>query len=395
MSRLFPIRISFPLTDLQSVDVSELVVLRHEYQMDTARITLNVSYDEINKSVGAGSPLFVRWGSPLKFDEFLGYVHSFRPRTDEMSKTTEIVAVSAAYPMVNESGKTYTNVGIHNVAQEIGNDYRFQVETEPHPYVHDQILQRGDSDWELLARLGDQWGYVLLMDGVTLVFRPLKEVLEENYRYSFHARTNSMGSMDPLANVLSFEESYSATGRDPLTGTGLYGVDPIDVNIISQRDVTPVDGIFEEIDANRSVTSSLEGELKVAGITTSRQFPYEARATFRAAYRRKPFDAYRIWNDGKYKTWVIRSVRHIVTGGDYLSDMVLGSDGLDHSERSKESQLDINTLLKQNRRAKRPIPMLINNRPYYVGAGASIVVPDQRWKARVMTVPIDDREEIA
>lgn len=395
MSRLFPIRISFPLTDLQSVDVSELVVLRHEYQMDTARITLNVSYDEINKSVGAGSPLFVRWGSPLKFDEFLGYVHSFRPRTDEMSKTTEIVAVSAAYPMVNESGKTYTNVGIHNVAQEIGNDYRFQVETEPHPYVHDQILQRGDSDWELLARLGDQWGYVLLMDGVTLVFRPLKEVLEENYRYSFHARTNSMGSMDPLANVLSFEESYSATGRDPLTGTGLYGVDPIDVNVISQRDVTPVDGIFEEIDANRSVTSSLEGELKVAGITTSRQFPYEARATFRAAYRRKPFDAYRIWNDGKYKTWVIRSVRHIVTGGDYLSDMVLGSDGLDHSERSKDSQLDINTLLKQNRRAKRPIPMLINNRPYYVGAGASIVVPDQRWKARVMTVPIDDREEIA
>lgn len=395
MSRLFPIRISFPLTDLQSVDVSELVVLRHEYQIDTARITLNVSYDEINKSVGAGSPLFVRWGSPLKFDEFLGYVHSFRPRTDEMSKTTEIVAVSAAYPMVNESGKTYTNVGIHNVAQEIGNDYRFQVETEPHPYVHDQILQRGDSDWELLARLGDQWGYVLLMDGVTLVFRPLKEVLEENYRYSFHARTNSMGSMDPLANVLSFEESYSATGRDPLTGTGLYGVDPIDVNVISQRDVTPVDGIFEEIDANRSVTSSLEGELKVAGITTSRQFPYEARATFRAAYRRKPFDAYRIWNDGKYKTWVIRSVRHIVTGGDYLSDMVLGSDGLDHSERSKDSQLDINTLLKQNRRAKRPIPMLINNRPYYVGAGASIVVPDQRWKARVMTVPIDDREEIA
>lgn len=395
MSRLFPAKISFPLTSVQQADVTNLVVLRHEYQMDTARISLDVSYDEINKFVGAGSPLHVRWGSPLRFDEFIGYVHSFRPQTSEMSKKTEIIAISAAYPMVNESGKTYTSVGIHNVAQEIGNDYRLQVETDPHPYVHDQILQRGDSDWELLARLGQQWGYILLVDGVTLVFRPLRDVLEENYRYSFHAKTNSMGALDPFANVLSFEESYSATGRDPLTGTGLYGVDPIDVRVIDRRDVVPVEGVFEEIDANRSVTSNLEGELRVSGITMDRQFPYEARATFRAAFRKKPFDVYRIRNDSKYKTWVVRSVRHIVSGGDYLSEMVLGSDGLDHSERSKDSQLDINTLLKQNRRAKRPKPMIVNNKPYFVGAGASVVVPDQRWKAQVMTVPIDDREEIA
>lgn len=390
--RLFPVRVSFPLTDV-SAEVSHLVVLRHEYQLDVARIHLSISYDEINKYVGAGSPLILRWGSTLRFDEFVGYVHSFRPKTDDMTKTTEILAVSAGYPMFNESGRTYTNVGIHNVAQEIGDDYRFQVETSPHPYIHDQILQKGESDWSLLTRLAEQWGYVVLLDGVTLVFRPLKDVLEENYRYSSHARTNPAGSIDPRTNILSFEESYSATGSSPLTSTGLYGVDPIDVRVVSKKDVVPVADVFEEIDANRSVTSNLEGELRTSGVTTERQFPYEARATFRAAFRRKPFDTYRIWNDGKYKTWVVRSVRHDVSGGDYVSEMVLGSDGLDHSGGSRDSQMDINTLLKRNRRAKRPRPMIINSRPYLVGAGASVVVKDQRWKAQVMTIPIEDAEE--
>jgi hypothetical protein len=390
MFSLFPTRISFPLTPLESLDVSELVVLRHEYQMDTARVTLKVSYEDIVKYISAGSPLLVRWGSTLRFDEFVGYVHSFRPVTDGITKRTEILCISAAYPMFNESGRTYTNVGIHNVAQEIGDTYRFQVETDPHPYVHDQILQRSDSDWSLLARLADQWGYVLLMDGVTLVFRPLKDILEENYRYSFTAKTSIAGTLDPLANVISFEESYSATGKEPLTATVMHGVDPLSVEMISQTDIVPVESVFKEIDSSQSVTSNLEGELRVSG--TDRQFPYEARATMRAAYRRKPFDVYRIFNDNKYRTWVVRSVRHVVTGGDYLSEMVLGSDGLDHSSKSRDSQLDINILLKQSRRARRPRPMIIDSRPYIEGAGASVVVPDQRWKAQVMTVPIQDRE---
>lgn len=396
MFRLFPAKISFPLTPMQDVDITTLTVLRHEFRMDSARILLNVSYEDLNQYISAGSPLFIRWGSSLRFDEFVGYVHSFRPVTDGITKRTEVLGISAAYPLFNESGRTFTNIGIHNVAQEIGDNYRFQVETEPHPYTHDQILQRSDSDWTLLARLAKQWGYILMMDGVTLIFRPLKDVLEENYRYSFFAKTSVAGTLDPLANVLSFEESYSATGRDPLTTGGLFGVNPISAEVVSERDIAAHDEfIFSEIDSSDSVTSNLEGELRASGVVTERQFPYEARATFRAAFRKKPFDVYRVFNDNKYRTWVVRSVRHTVTGGDYISEMILGSDGLDHSSKSRDSQLDINTLLKQSRRARRPRPMIIDSRPYVEGAGGSVVVPDQRWKAQVMTVPIQDREVFA
>jgi hypothetical protein len=392
--RLFPVKVSFPLTGVPDKDVTVLTVLRHEYQMDVARLSLHVDYTELNEYVTAGSPLRIRWGSGTRFDEFVGYVHSFRPEQDGMTKSTEIIAISAAYPMFNESGRTYTEVGIHSVAQQIGDDYRFQVETDPHPYIHDQILQKGDSDWTLLTRLAQQWGYIVLVDGVTLVFRPLSDVLNENYRFSFSARTSVEGTIDPAANILSFRESYSATSSSPITATGFYGVDPIDVDPVAQQEDSSGNPIFSEIDVERSVTSNLEGELKTDSVRASGAFPFEAKATFRAAYRKKPFDCYRIHHDGKSKTWVVRSVKHVVTGNDYISEMILGSDGLDHSSKSRDSQLDINTMLKQNRRAKRPIPVIINSRPYFVGAGASAVVPDQRWKARVMTVPLDDAEEV-
>lgn len=395
MPSLFPCFVSFPLTPVQDQDVTTMVVLRHEYQMDTARLTLNVSYIDMVKYVTAGSPLIIRWGDTNRNDSFIGYVHSYRPITDEITKSTEIIAISAAYPMYNESGRTYTNVGIHNVAQEIGDQYRFQVETDPHPNTLDQILQRSDSDWSLLARLAAEWGYILLFEGVTLIFRPMKEVLEENYRYSFRAKTSDVGTLDPLANILQFEETYSATGSQPLTLGGVYGVDPVAVRMVQEDSAPPVEGIFQEIDSSRSITSTLEGELKSEAMTIRRQFPYEARATFRAAYRKKPWDCYRVFHDGKYRTWVVRSAKHTVTGGDYKTEMILGSDGMDHSKKSRDARLDINTLLKQNRRAKRPVPMIINSRPYVVGAGASAVVPDQRWKARVMTIPVDDREEVA
>lgn len=393
MFRLFPIRVSFPLTEIPDKDVSTLTVLRHEYRMDTARLLLEVDYDELNQYVSAGSPLRIRWGGDRRFDEFVGYVHSFRPEIDGIKKTTEIIAISAAYPMFNETGRTYTDVGIHNVAQQIGDDYRFQVETDPHPYIHEQILQRGDSDWTLLTRLAEQWGYIVLVDGVTLVFRPLEDVLQENYRYSTTARTRVSGSLDPRANILAFKESYSATGKSPLTGTGFYGVDPVNVTLVSQRESNVETPIFSEIDVHRSVTSDLEGELKTESVRASGQFPFEATATFRAPYRKKPFDCYRIFHDGRWKTWTIRSIKHVITGEDYISEVVLGSDGMDHSDKSRDGQLDINTLLKQNRRAKRPRPVIVNTRPYFIGAGASAVVPDQRWKAEVMTVPVNDSEE--
>lgn len=391
MFRLYPVKTTFVRTPLEGLDVEHAEILHRVNAMDTARFRLNVAYKEIKKTVTAGSALVLYWGHGARTDSFIGYVHSFRPSTDGYRRGTEIVAVSAAYPMFNESGRTFYQVGIHNIAQQIGDDYRFQVETDPHPHVHDQVLQKSESDWSLLARLGNQWGYVLMLDGVTLLFRPLDKVLEENYRMAIPAKTYSSFATRG-AQILSFHETYSATDAVAVSRVSFKGVNPIDVEPISEIESADVgEKIFEEIDTGSPVTSNLEGEMRARAISAEKKFPFFASATFSAPYRRRPLDVFRIVHDERPQTWTVLSVKHIVDGRTYVGEMRLGSDGEDHSSRTGPVRMDISTLMERNRRAKRPRPTIITSRPYYVGTGASAVVNDQRWKAEVLTIP----EEVA
>jgi hypothetical protein len=389
--RIYPIKVTFMGTPLEGLDAEYVTVLHRVNAMDVARIRLNVAYDEISQFVSAGSALLIEWGHKSRNDQFPGYVHSFRPGTEGYVRHTEVVAISTAYPMFNESGRTLYDVPIEYVAQLIGDDYRFQVETEKHPYRNSQILQKGESDWSLLVRLGQQWGYVTMVTGVTLIFRPLLSILEENYAQSIPARTFTDAST-PGAQIISFERTYSATESASLASVAFTGVDPVNLEVISQK-AEQDGGVFEEIDTSRTVTSDVEGELRIDAIRAAKQFPFTAKAVMFAPYKRRPLDVYRIVNDGTTQTWVVLSVKHIVTGDDYRAEMLLGSDGEDHGKNySGPQRLDVPTLLKQNRRSRRPVPVIVQSRPYYLGTGANAVVNDQRWKAQVMTVPVEDKE---
>lgn len=387
MFRIYPIRVSFVNTPLGWLDAEYVIALQRLGAMDVAKFRLRMAYKDVNEFVAAGAAIRIRWGSEANHDEFIGYVHSFRPGTEGYVRYTEFVAISAAYPMINESGRTFYDVGIHNIAQEIGDDYRFQVETDPHPFVNSQVLQQGDSDWGLLLRLGQQWGYILRAEGVTLIFRPLGEVLEENYRLAIPAKTYADYST-PGAQIMSFEQSYSSTETVPKTNVVFKGVDPLTIQPILQREVHEA-AIFDEVDTSKAVTSDIEGELKATAVSAAKRFPFHAKATMFAPFHRRPLDVYRIENDGQIKTWVIESIKHVVSGDSYTAEVELGTDGEDRSVLSGRDRMDVSVLLKRNQRARRPVPVIVDSRPFYLGTGANAVVGDQRWKAQVMTVPVD------
>jgi hypothetical protein len=391
---LYPIAAEFPMTPLGSVEVYSLICLRRVGAMDTARIVVNLRPDDVNPYVTAGSPLRIVWEGDNAEDEFIGYVHSFRPVSDGYSQRVVVIAISAAYPMFNESGRTFYRVGIHNVAEEIGDDNRFQVETDPHPLMQEQVLQGDASDWGLLKRLADEWGYVLMMDGVTLIFRPLKDVLQENYRTALRERTQTMVAQGRGSGLIEFKPSFSAASKVPITMTTGQGVQPVTTKSIywDQGEST---GIFQEQAATRSIVSELEGELVSTSQEARRRFPFSAKAIMQTPAGRKPLDVYQIEHEGRRMTWAIQSVKHIVTGSNYLGEMVLGSDGEDYVGAQALGRTDISVLLRRNRRAIRPEPVIIDTRPYYVGTGANAVVKDQRWKALVMRTPVDDRGEEA
>lgn len=381
MLSLFPISVEFPLTPLDEVEGVTLICLRKWKSMDVVRLIVNTKPDEINPYVAAGSPLRIKWYADGLEDEFIGYIHSLRPSSEGYSQKTVILGVSAAYPLFNETGRTFQGTAIHNIAEEICQDHSFQLEMDMHPMLQEQVLQQDESDWSLLQRLGEKWGYVLLFDGVTMVYRQMDGLLEDNYRQATVEHTDPILT-ERASRLISFEPSFSAIGKTPSAKTRGEGVDPIGVGRIPW--VQPgKDAMFQDIATTQSVVSELEGELVGVGFGAKTKYPYTAKALIQTPVAAKPLDVYQIIHEGSRMTWVIQSVKHIITGEDYIGEVLFMSDGEDHVSDVKGKRLDVSTMIRMNRARRRTQPTIVNSRPYLVGSASSVLVKDQRWKALV------------
>jgi hypothetical protein len=392
---LYPIYASFPLTELQRVEGISLICLRRTNAMDVLRLVLNLNSNDVEGVLAAGSPLRVTWHSDGQDDEFVGYVHSYRPQFNGWSEQIVVIAISAAYPMYTESGRTFYRVGIHNIVEEVCDDYRFQVETDPHPVMQEQVLQGSDSDWQMLVRLADEWGYTLLLDGVTLIFRPQQEVLLENYRKSEREYTKTRLSDKSGSTLMEFHPSYTAVGADPIDYSRGLGVDPVTLRTMLWQEGKQSEAMFASRPTHRNIVSELEGEAVAEAKRAKGSFPFTANAVFQAPILKKPWDVYQISHQGETKTWVVQQVKHVIHGSKYFGEMVLGSDGNNYAAWSKGDKLDVASLIRRSQRARRPRPVIIDSRPYYQGAGASVVIADQRWKAELLTVPVVEQRRSA
>lgn len=388
MLSLYPIKVGFPLTPLTDVEGLSLKCLRKVGAMETASLVINLRPEDGNPYLAAGSPIVVRWYSQGQTDEFVGYIHSFKPVSEGYRQRTLIVAVSAAYPMYDERHRSFQNVAIDNVVNTITDDYRFQLISEPHPLIQAQILQQDDSDWSLIQRLADQWGYIFLFEGVTVIFRPLQRVLEENYRRATKEHTESSLSDRP-SNILSFKPSFSAVGKVPAAGAIGGGVDPITMKRIEWTE-PGTDHFFQQFDASHSVQVELEGELIAEARDAKKRFPYSADMKIQSPIGKRPGDIYQIAHEDMRMTWMVRSVKHVVTGNDYWGEMELGTDGRDYVTDAKNRGLDVSSLIRTNQAVSRSTPIIMSSRPYMSGAGANVAVTDQRWRAEILNIPISE-----
>jgi hypothetical protein len=376
--------VEFPLTPLKEVEGVSLICLRKVGAMDTVRIILNSRPEVLNPYVSAGSPFRIKWYAKGELDEFVGYIHSFRPHSDGYQQKSLIIGISAAYPMFNEPGRTYQRYTIDNVVREVCDEYRFQLEIEPHSIVQEQILQQDGSDWSMLQRLAQQWGYTMFLDRVTMVFRPLHKVLEDNYRLAEKENTSSILS-DRTSGLIEFKPSFSALNKVPHSKSIGEGVDPIDVTRIRWIQPTEEEPMFQEVSTQYAVESQEEGESIAVGAAARSRFPYTADACIQSPIGKKPLDVYQIDHEGERMTWAVQSVRHIVTGANYIGEAVLGSDGKDYVSDSSRKGTDVSALMRMSRASTRSDPILINTKPYFSGSGANVVVKDQRWKAKVVS----------
>jgi phage protein D len=303
----------------------------------------------VEKQFTTGAPVSISWSNRWGKNKFIGYVHHVRAHYGSDSYSTQIICVSASFPMVAIKQRVFESTTADHVIRQIAIEHGLRPITEPHPRLYETIPQPTISDWALACRLARETGYVLRADQTTLLFLPRSTFIKESrpIAQTMSMTTGVAANLTQLSSVFSFDPILAdylpeagidnnrkiARAVNPRTG------DELTMEYASPSNVTS--GIFSNpIDL---VANSVQDAMaRLNAVAEASRFVHRARVLAvgspvtqpeRMVYLNglpRPYDGF----------WTVLSVTHrIQNTGQYLMEMEVGSEDLTDSTSSPGSTL--------------------------------------------------------
>lgn len=294
-----------------------------------------------------GAPVVITWHNLRGGEQFHGYVYRVEPFYDANSGyAVNFVCVGASYPMMNKGTEVWVGATAPDVVREIALKHGLGVDTEPHPRVFNQIVQAGESYWQLLVRLAGETGYVLRMEGSTVVFRS-RESLTQHYR-PIAPTLALVRSQDPAAqargDLINFQikaSEYSPDLGATRATRQVRGVNPVTGMAITKSVGLPTtfretsDPVFEEFLVHAVVNN--QSELDSAALAAQEKNRFTQFATmetwgepYLAPERVVALTGMAPSHSGY---WTVRGVTHHIERNNYRCSASLATDGLGAPQR--------------------------------------------------------------
>jgi len=172
-----------------------------------------------------GDPVVFTWGSGNHREIFIGFVQLIEKNSTVNRNTFRIVCVNNSSVLRIPSKKVYKNHTADKVANVLANEHGFEGHIHPHPYVHSNLSQSGQTHWQLLRHLSHKTGYALRAENKTLIFKPRNLIVAEKLEHApvfFHFATFPEGVLG-LQTLLSFTALDSI--ESPGTNAGDVGIE--------------------------------------------------------------------------------------------------------------------------------------------------------------------------
>jgi hypothetical protein len=118
----------------------------------------------------SGDPVVFTWSTGPNESSFNGYVYDLDPETGTSTNNTTITCVAASYVLKNTDQQIYKNATADSVVAKICKKHGLNTITERHPRIREQVVQAGQSDWQMLQRLAKQCGFALRAENTTIYF---------------------------------------------------------------------------------------------------------------------------------------------------------------------------------------------------------------------------------
>ena len=166
--------VNFP--NLPSLDLqpSRVDLLQAQYSHDILKVRYtNVSYFWFSV-LNTGEPVTFHWSRGTTTGQFFGYVYLVtKENTADRKSEMEIQCIGSTFPLKEQVTRVFESMSITAAAKIIAEEHGFTFIGEADNRVFEQLVITGQSYWEWLVQQARKIGYAIVVDGLSLIFRPI------------------------------------------------------------------------------------------------------------------------------------------------------------------------------------------------------------------------------
>lgn len=335
-------QVSLPLSRIDTrVDFHTLEVHQEIDKQDIAVIDARSRSVRYFETLYPGSPVRIIYrdysGSSALFFGYVSKVSPLEKMHGDIYKK-QIVCVAASREFRQTTRNTWRNRTGPEIVQDICKRLGFKAVTKQHPLRRKQVVQGGDTYWEVLTKLARMTGYVLRVEGTTLYFLPLRDMV------------NAFASVAPVVADVSMAGTYMTTALEIDTTLGntsddgddlsdaavVVSLGPNDSQASSAREVP--ESVFRR---KRSTTATYEkyrsdvvahtrndARILAKGMADRGMMAYDGRVFGQGDPQIAPYRPIYVATRNKTVSgyWIVKKVVHRIEMTTYTCETVISTD---------------------------------------------------------------------
>ena len=248
-----------------------------------------------------------------------------------------IYCMGASYLMKSKVSKSWENVSIVDIAQEIASKYDFSLSVPKDTYRFSRVAQTAESDWELLVRISKQLGYAVTVHGTHLHIWDSYKALRREISYTTLRTLKGLdGDVTPdLGQIIMFEAQYGAITPEATRAPDIIHVlDRHGKLVTISNSLTeetsglgdPIVSIFSNVLSDNADTYEMGHRIVSASLRTG--FSTTAKVMITGMPTIKPGSIVQI---NKYESdfdgyWYVQEVQHQITKSEMVSYLKIATD---------------------------------------------------------------------
>lgn len=327
---------------------AEISIVQNERSHDVVVLTWFAMHRQALANLKTGVPVTFEWSKGSVKNSWHGYV-SFV--SSEMSsankKMTEVHCVGASFPAKKRELRVFKNKTIPQVAEILAKEVGLNFKGEANPRIFKQLTISGQSYWEWLSEQARRIGYVMYVEGLDLVFKPIDKVIDQaSSEAPVLAYFAPMVPTDGLyedktldyfkvlhgeyVEGMDLRTTKTVAGVNPATGKEFFSTK---TPVKSGKPVRKVvnDTLFTEQRTEQVVHDAVSARIAAEGAAHLARFTTPAMVKCQGDPRIRPYKPVVIKGVDKQVDgyWVPLSVRHVMNiTGEYSIEMKVATDGV-------------------------------------------------------------------